>query len=158
MFLDRCRLLREALRLPAITTDVIVGFPGETEVEFQETLATCRDAGFSKIHAFPFSQRKGTPAAEMDDQIPKQTRTERMQRLVHLGVELRENYYRSLIGLPEQLLVESSESLDDGSSLLRGTTARYAPAEMRLSGATPKAGDLVDVQVRSSEGDQLVVA
>ncbi|MDF1841655.1 MAG: tRNA (N(6)-L-threonylcarbamoyladenosine(37)-C(2))-methylthiotransferase MtaB [Rubripirellula sp.] len=157
MFLDRCRLLRESLRMPAITTDVIVGFPGETEAEFEQTLETCRDAGFSKIHAFPFSQRKGTPAAEMADQIPKQLRTERMQRLGQLETELRENYYRSLVGSREQLLVESAETAYDGGTLLRGTTARYAPAQLLRYGAVPEAGTLVDVEVQSADGNRLVV-
>ncbi|MDG2222382.1 MAG: tRNA (N(6)-L-threonylcarbamoyladenosine(37)-C(2))-methylthiotransferase MtaB [Rubripirellula sp.] len=157
MFLDRCRLLRESLVLPAITTDVIVGFPGETEAEFEQTLATCRDAGFSKIHAFPFSQRKGTPAAEMDDQIPKQIRTERMQRLGLLETELRESYYQSLVGLREQLLIESAEPADDAGTLLRGTTARYAPAELLRYGAAPETGVLADVEVQSSDGNRLIV-
>src|SRR4051812_8307025 len=64
-FWDRCELLKERLDRPAITTDVIVGFPGETDAEFAETVNVCRQVGFSKIHIFPFSPRRGTPAAEM---------------------------------------------------------------------------------------------
>ena len=63
-FIDRCRLLQERLDRPAITTDIIVGFPGETDAEFAETIATSRAVGFSKIHIFPFSPRRGTPAAD----------------------------------------------------------------------------------------------
>ncbi len=63
-FIDRCRLVQERLDRPAITTDIIVGFPGETDAEFAETIATARAVGFSKIHIFPFSPRRGTPAAE----------------------------------------------------------------------------------------------
>ena len=111
MFLDRCRLLREALDNPAITTDVIVGFPGETEEEFQQTLETCRAAGFSKIHAFPFSPRRGTPAADMPDQIPKTVKTDRVRRLGELEQALRESYYRSLVGYRVQLLTESKQQL-----------------------------------------------
>jgi threonylcarbamoyladenosine tRNA methylthiotransferase MtaB len=62
LFIDRCRLLRETLDNPAITTDVIVGFPGETDDDFAATLRVSRDCGFSKIHIFQFSPRKGTPA------------------------------------------------------------------------------------------------
>ena len=97
MFLDRCRLLRESLRLPAITTDIIVGFPGETEAEFEQTMETCRAAGFSKIHAFPFSARRGTPAADMPNQIPKSLQSERVSRLTELETELRSEYFLSLI-------------------------------------------------------------
>jgi threonylcarbamoyladenosine tRNA methylthiotransferase MtaB len=68
-FIDRCRLVKEQLDHPAITTDVIVGFPGETEEDFEETISAAREVGFSKIHTFPFSSRRGTPASEMPDQI-----------------------------------------------------------------------------------------
>ena len=98
MFLDRCNLLRQSLDKPAITTDIIVGFPGETETEFQQTMQTCRDAGFSKIHAFPFSSRRGTPAAEMKDQLPKTLKTERVKRLREIETQLRAEYYQSLVG------------------------------------------------------------
>ncbi len=69
-FVDRCRLVRETLDRPAITTDIIVGFPGETDADFADTCRVAREVGFSKIHIFPFSPRRGTPAAEMPDQVP----------------------------------------------------------------------------------------
>ena len=144
--------------MPAITTDVIVGFPGETEEEFQQTLSTCRAAGFSKIHAFPFSPRKGTPAAEMDHQVPKEVRSQRVHALGELETELRESYFASLIGEQEQLLVESRSVTDDGSVKLRGTTARYAPAEL-LSDQTGLAeGDLLDVHIASTDGEKLTLS
>jgi len=136
MFLDRCRLLRESLDNPAITTDIIVGFPGETEAEFQQTLQTCRAAAFSKIHAFPFSPRRGTPAAEMPDQVSKAVQAARMQQITELETELRGVYFQSLIGQRLQVLVESAQpflSVENPNTppsvLLRGTACRYAPAE-----------------------------
>ncbi|MCA9266956.1 MAG: tRNA (N(6)-L-threonylcarbamoyladenosine(37)-C(2))-methylthiotransferase MtaB, partial [Planctomycetales bacterium] len=66
-FVDRCRLLRESLPEPAVTTDIIVGFPGESESDFEQTCRVARAAGFSKIHIFPFSARRGTPAFDMPD-------------------------------------------------------------------------------------------
>ncbi|WP_404305740.1 tRNA (N(6)-L-threonylcarbamoyladenosine(37)-C(2))-methylthiotransferase MtaB [Neorhodopirellula lusitana] len=132
MFLDRCNLLRESLDNPAITTDVIVGFPGETDDEFEQTLQTCRQAGFSKIHVFPFSKRRGTPAAEMPDQVDKQLKAERVDRLQELEAELRGNYYRSLIGSDAELLVES---VDQDKGQLIGTTDRYAVATLPLEQA-----------------------
>jgi len=150
-FLNRCHLLRQSLECPAITTDVITGFPGETESEFAETLATCRSAGFSKIHAFPFSPRRGTPAAEMSDQVPKSLRSERVARLTELEAELRREYYNSLIGREVELLVESH---DGGRS--RGTTCRYAPGEIESVQQGP--GDLVRGRVISVDGKRLNVA
>lgn len=175
MFLDRCELLRESLSRPAITTDIIAGFPGETDVEFEETLQTCRRAGFSKIHAFPFSERKGTPAADMPNQVPKSVRSERVKQLGQLETQLRSDYYTTLVGNRVQLLTESNESLavSAGSTvstsgcstsgpqrLLKGTTCRYAPAEFVIASGetTAKTGELLDVKVEQSLGDRLVVA
>jgi threonylcarbamoyladenosine tRNA methylthiotransferase MtaB len=171
MFLDRCRLLRESLDSPAITTDVIAGFPGETEAEFEQTLETCTAAGFSKIHAFPFSPRRGTPAADMSDQVPKSLRSERVKRLGDLEAQLRDRYYSQMVGRRLQLLVESSRDLIDVSSeqrlarepdlLIRGTTCRYAPAELiepagRVSSSP--VGELIDVCVDQSDGNRLLVS
>jgi threonylcarbamoyladenosine tRNA methylthiotransferase MtaB len=106
LFIDRCRLVRETLSAPAITTDVIVGFPGETEADFAATLRVARECGFSKIHAFPFSPRKGTPAAEMPGQISFDSKAERTRALAEVESELRTAYYRSLIGRKLTVLVE----------------------------------------------------
>jgi threonylcarbamoyladenosine tRNA methylthiotransferase MtaB len=70
LFAGRCQMVRESLDNPAITTDIIVGFPGETDSDFEATCRVSRECGFSKIHIFPFSPRKGTPAAEMADRVP----------------------------------------------------------------------------------------
>ena len=82
MFVDRCDMVRQALDVPAFTTDVIVGFPGETDDDFEKTCEIVRKVGFSKVHTFPFSARRGTPAAEMSDMIPK---TEKARRSRHLA-------------------------------------------------------------------------
>jgi len=180
MFLDRCQLLKESLDKPAITTDVIAGFPGETEDEFEQTLQTCRTAGFSKIHAFPFSARRGTPAAEMNDQIPKQLKADRVRRLTELENELRTDYYRQLVGAELELLVESSRELVNLGNestfrknlrgdlagkpthqVLRGTTCRYAAGELLISResiaqeSVPRVGDLISVRVVHADENKL---
>ncbi len=93
-FLDRCRLVRESLDQPALTTDVIVGFPGETDEDFAATCRACDEVGFSKIHIFPFSPRRGTPAAEMTDQVAPQVKAARVKELAALEAELRQRYVR----------------------------------------------------------------
>jgi len=108
---------------PALTTDVIVGFPGETEADFEQTLLACEAAGFSKIHAFPFSPRRGTPAASDPDPVPAEVRTARMERLAVLETELRERYLRSLQGSTTRVLIEDVTSLD--ASWRQGTGDRY---------------------------------
>lgn len=105
-FIDRCQMLNNALNRPAITTDILVGFPGETDQEFEETCQTAREVGFSKFHIFPFSARRGTPAAEMTDQIDPQLKKARGRQLAKLETELRDQYFRTLIGQRLRVLVE----------------------------------------------------
>ncbi|MEZ6070635.1 MAG: tRNA (N(6)-L-threonylcarbamoyladenosine(37)-C(2))-methylthiotransferase MtaB [Pirellulales bacterium] len=141
-FVDRCRLVQERLDAPAITTDVIVGFPGETEDEFAATLRVCETVGFSKIHIFPFSARRGTPAADMPDQLSKGEKSQRVARLAALETVLRDRYFRSLLGRPLEVLTESfpGESADSpGGEICRGTSCRYAPVEF-VAGSEGKPG------------------
>jgi threonylcarbamoyladenosine tRNA methylthiotransferase MtaB len=164
-FVDRCQLLKERLDRPAITTDVIVGFPGETDAEYAETLETCRQVGFSKIHIFPFSSRRGTPAADMPGQLPKRVKHERIKALAAVEIELRDKYYASLSGMPLRVLIETptedSHSKRAGSSarlsspqaptpanstplpIFLGTSCRYAPVEVPCS--AEDIGKFVDV-------------
>jgi threonylcarbamoyladenosine tRNA methylthiotransferase MtaB len=140
-FLDRCQLVKEALDTPALTTDVIVGFPGETEQDFQDTCAACEEAGFSKIHIFPFSARRGTPAAAMADQTPPEVKADRVRRLGELEVRLRDRCFAALQGRRLEVLVEAET---DRPGRLRGTACRYAPVE--LPGETGQLGELVSVE------------
>jgi threonylcarbamoyladenosine tRNA methylthiotransferase MtaB len=148
-FIDRCELVKEKLDRPAITTDIIVGFPGETDAEFQETIETARAVGFSKIHIFPFSARRGTPAATMPNQIDKRVQQERVRELAGIEAVLRTQYYESLIGRKLRVLVESRE---DERSM--GTSCRYATIEMPTRGSDE--GSFVDVIATSVCGDRLV--
>jgi threonylcarbamoyladenosine tRNA methylthiotransferase MtaB len=140
-FVDRCELLKERLDRPAITTDIIVGFPGETEAEFAETCDVARRVGFSKIHMFPFSARRGTPAAEMPGQLSKQIKQERGQELARIEAELQAEYFASLAGMRLRVL---AESLVEGSQeRIVGTSCRYAPVELPAVAAA--FGEFVDV-------------
>src|ERR1700742_1600341 len=112
-FVDRCELLKKALDRPAITTDIIVGFPGETDAEFHETVAVSRAVGFSKIHIFPFSARRGTPAATMANQVPKQLQQERCRELAEVESGLRTEYYRGLVGKRLRVLVETKQAASE---------------------------------------------
>lgn len=141
--IDRCQQVKQQLRSPAFSTDLIVGFPGETESDFEDSLDACRQIGFSKIHMFPFSPRKTTPAAEMADQIPKAVKTERGQRVRELETQLRDEYFHSLVGQNVQLLVEH---IDD-QNVASGTSCRYANVRVAADGM--QENDLVDVRVTS---------
>jgi threonylcarbamoyladenosine tRNA methylthiotransferase MtaB len=141
LFIDRCRLATDVLDHPALTTDVIVGFPGESEADFEQTCRVVQEVGFSKIHVFPFSARRGTPAAQMPDQVPKVIRAERGRRLAEIEQALRDRYFRSLLGRTLRVLVETAK--DPQSQQAVGTSCRYAPVE--LSGESP-VGRLVDAR------------
>ena len=99
-FLDRLDQIRDMLgNDPAFSTDIIVGFPGETDAEFEETLETCRQARFMKVHVFPFSRRDGTPAATMPDQVSPEVIKQRVHVLSDLERTLAEQFYRSRVHL-----------------------------------------------------------
>jgi threonylcarbamoyladenosine tRNA methylthiotransferase MtaB len=147
-FLERCRRLQEALDLPALTTDVIVGFPGETEEDFQATCQVLRQVGFSRVHIFPFSPRPGTPAADFPDPVPPAVIAERRRRLQELEQELAEAYYRQLLGRRLEVLVE--EPVPERPGWVRGTACRYAP--VFLPGWAPALmGKLVPVYAEAIE-------
>ena len=122
-FIDRCRLVNDKLELPAFTTDVIVGFPGETEADFVATCRVAEEVGFSKIHIFPFSPRRGTAAADMPDQVPKHIKQERARRLGELEERLLRRYSESLFGRRLQVMVESPVA--DRPGFASGTSCRY---------------------------------
>lgn len=90
----------------AITTDVIVGFPGETEADFQTTLEFAKQCGFAKMHIFPYSKRKGTPAAEMPEQVDEAVKSERAARLARVDDELHQKTLASMVGKVEEVLFE----------------------------------------------------
>jgi threonylcarbamoyladenosine tRNA methylthiotransferase MtaB len=151
-FLDCCDKVRRVIDDPAFTTDVIVGFPGETDDDFAQTCQVVREVGFSKVHIFPFSPRRGTPAAEMTDQVPGPVRTARVQQLAELEGSLRELYFRRLVGRPLKVLVESPHP--QRPDRWRGTACRYAPVE--LSASPSWTGQLVDVTPQRVEDGQLI--
>ncbi|MDG1874987.1 MAG: tRNA (N(6)-L-threonylcarbamoyladenosine(37)-C(2))-methylthiotransferase MtaB [Mariniblastus sp.] len=148
--IDRCELVKNELHLPAFTTDAIVGFPGETEADFADTVDACQQIGFSKIHMFPFSPRRGTPAAEMSEQIPKAIKQERGRALLELEKTLQQEYFRELIGQNLQLLVENV----DAEGCASGTSCRYAP--IRVHAPEAAENSLINVEIVEIGQDALL--
>lgn len=143
-FLDKLDRMRAVMPNVAFTTDMIIGFPGETEAEFAESLETCRRAQFMKIHIFPFSARKGTPAAEFPDQVAPEVRKDRCERLAVLERELAIGYYQTLVGQELEVLVESLDNVRPG--WVQGTDRTYAPVS--LPGSVAEIGELVTARGR----------
>jgi tRNA-2-methylthio-N6-dimethylallyladenosine synthase len=108
--------VRAAMPDAAITTDIIVGFPGETEADFQGTLDVVRAAGFASAFTFQYSKRPGTPAADMADQVPKQVVQERYERLVATQEEISWQLNRARVGKPVELLVAEGEGRKDAAT------------------------------------------
>jgi threonylcarbamoyladenosine tRNA methylthiotransferase MtaB len=150
-FLEKLEKMRAVLPDVAFTTDVIVGFPGETEAEFEETLETCRRAGFMKIHAFPFSPRRGTPAATYPNQVAPEIRKLRMQRLSVVERELAAGYYRRWVGRDLQVLAE--RVCEDRPGWLRGTDRTYIPVE--LPGHRDEIGQFLPARGRAVSAEAL---
>lgn len=149
-FLSLVDRLRAAIPDLALTTDLIVGFPGEGERDFQETLEVVEEVGFDGAFTFVFSPRQGTEAAAMPDQVPDVVKSERIERLVQLvqRVSARQNLER--VGRIEQVLVEGPSRTDP--TLLRGRTRRNTTVNFQ-GGSFP--GSLVDVRIEGATSTTL---
>ena len=119
-----CEILRKYFEYPAITTDVIVGFPGETEEEFAETKAFLERIHFYEMHIFKYSKRQGTRAAEMKNQIPENRKTERSNALIELGDKMSEEFRQYYLGREEEVLFEEAADID-GVTYYVGYTKEY---------------------------------
>lgn len=147
-FLKILRNVREAMPDAAITTDIIVGFPGETEEDFQRTLDVVAEARFSSAFTFQYSKRPGTPAAEMDGQVPKEVVQERYDRLVALQNDISWEENKRLVGRPVEVLVSEGEGRKDTETRRLSGRAR----DGRLVHFTPgdrdiRPGDIVHTTV-----------
>ena len=109
-YLQSVELLHRYFPGCAVTTDLIVGFPGETEEEFEASLALIRRCALSKVHIFPYSRREGTPAAKMPDQVPKAVKEARASRAAAVAAELEDAFHTSLIGTEQPVLFEQPEN------------------------------------------------
>ena len=146
-FLTACQLLRDAFEDCALTTDVMTGFPGETEEEFAQTIDTCQKAGFARMHVFPYSEREGTKAAVMEGSVPRHIREERARRLIAVGKVLEEQALLGRVGKTEEVLIEELD--DEGLGV--GYTGGYM--HVRVEDAQP--GEVVRVRITGVNKDEL---
>ncbi len=132
----------------SFTTDIIVGFPGETEEEFAESLAFVRKIGFLKVHVFPFSPRTGTPAATFPDQIPESVKAQRVKQMQTEADAVREELAKSMLGSTQSILLEKALS----GSLFTGYTPLYLPVVVNAPGAQP--GEILSCVLEEWDGDR----
>ena len=150
-FLGILERVREAMPLAAITTDIIVGFPGETEEDFQATMDVVREARFSAAFTFQYSIRPGTPAATMDDQVPKAVVQERYDRLIELVNELAWEENKRFVGQDVEVMFATGEGRKDAETQRLSGRARdnrlvhvAAPAD---PADRPRPGDIATVRI-----------
>lgn len=142
---ELCGKLRSTFPGAAITTDVMVGFPGETQEEFEQSLQFVKEIAFEKVHIFPYSRRDGTPAAKMPGQIPKAVKEQRAKQMSEAAGEIRRVFLCSQIGKTLEIL---PEEYSKGST--HGYTANYTP--VRFDGEIG-CGDLTKVTITGVDGD-----
>ncbi|MFD2704134.1 tRNA (N(6)-L-threonylcarbamoyladenosine(37)-C(2))-methylthiotransferase MtaB [Salibacterium lacus] len=134
--------LKQALPGLAVTTDVIVGFPGETEEEFRETYQFIRDNKFSELHVFPFSKRSGTPASKMDGQVDSDIKQNRVQQLIELSNQLAKEYAGDYEGRELDVIPEER---DEETGLLTGYSSNYL--RVKFEGEEELTGSIVKVKI-----------
>ena len=142
-YMRAVELLRGALPGCAITTDVLCGFPGETDEEAEETLAFVEKVGFARIHVFPYSRRSGTLADRMPDQVPQAVKHRRAQELIALGNKLEAAYAKGLLGTVQEVLFEQGAG--------DGTAEGYTPGYVRVR-ARGESGQMARVRIERVEG------
>ena len=142
-FLGIIQKLRRARPAIGITTDIIVGFPGETEDDFEETLSLCREVAFDNAYIFKYSQRRDTPAATMPDQVPQEIREERNHRLLELVNGIAARKYDAFIGRQVQILVEGPSKKNSARYTGRTRCNRI----VLFDGNERHRGQLMDLQI-----------
>ncbi|ASS71932.1 tRNA (N(6)-L-threonylcarbamoyladenosine(37)-C(2))-methylthiotransferase MtaB [Bacillus atrophaeus] len=147
-FADRLNKLKKALPGLAVTSDVIVGFPGETEEEFMETYNFIKENRFSELHVFPYSKRTGTPAARMEDQVDENVKNERVHQLIALSDQLAKEYASDYEGEVLEIIPEEAFKETNESNLFVGYTDNYM--KVVFKGTEDLIGKLVKVKIEKA--------
>ena len=140
-------MIRKTWETAAITTDIMVGFPGETEEEFAESMNFAKEIGFAKMHVFAYSRRPGTVADKMENQVPEAVKKARSEQMQALATNLENEFYKSCIGKQFSVLVERKT----GNNLYEGHTENYLPAEITSSEDISK--QIVKVEITGINGE-----
>ena len=156
-YLDRVALIRELVPDCAITTDIIVGFPGESDEDFERTLEVVEDVRYDSAFTFVFSPRRGTAAATLPDQVPHAVKRERMQRLVDAVQRIAAERAQRFVGRTMEVLVEGPSRTDPAR--LRGRIRHNKTVNFPADPSTPAdPGALVDVEIASATSTTLAGA
>ena len=146
-YYDLCQKLREKFADCTLTTDIMVGFSGETEEDFNDTVKFAEKVGFEKIHIFPYSVREGTRAASFDGKIEKAVKEQRVAELSRVAEKIRSKFLKKQIGRTVEIIPETKR---DGDFVF-GYTANYTPVLAKLSDFD--VGTPVSVKITSSDSE-----
>ena len=152
---EKCEILRKYYPAPALTTDVITGFPGETEEEFEESRSFVDSIHFYETHIFPYSKREGTKAAVMPDQLPEQIKKERSRVLIALGQERQREYMEQFLGKKKEVLFEEQQKIQ-GQTYWTGHTMEYL--KVAVISEESLENKRVMVQLQNIIGQDLILA
>ena len=136
LYLEKCGILRQYFDRPALTTDVIVGFPGETEEEFAQTERFLETVHFSDMHIFKYSKRRGTKAADMPNQIDPQIQSVRSEKLIALGERMKDDFLE-VCKDQEQIVLIEEETEIDGTKYMTGHSKNYIRCAFEMDGLVP---------------------
>ena len=136
LYLEKCGILRQYFDRPALTTDVIVGFPGETEEEFAQTEGFLEMVHFSDMHIFKYSKRRGTKAADMPDQIDPQLQSVRSEKLIALGERMKDDFLEACKDQEQIVLIEEETEID-GTKYMTGHSKNYIRCAFEMDGLVP---------------------
>ena len=136
LYLEKCGILRQYFDRPALTTDVIVGFPGETEEEFAQTERFLETVHFSDMHIFKYSKRRGTKAADMPNQIDSQIQSVRSEKLIALGERMKDDFLEACKDQEQIVLIEEETEID-GTKYMTGHSKNYIRCAFEMDGLVP---------------------
>jgi threonylcarbamoyladenosine tRNA methylthiotransferase MtaB len=153
---EKVQLIRKYFENPAFTTDVIVGFPGESDKEFEETVEFVKSIGFSAIHVFKYSKRAGTVAAKMENQIPEELKHHRSNILSSVAKSMSKDYMALFMGRIEKILIEE-EVMIEGKPYQIGHNERYLKLALMAKEEKNQINEIVRVQVEGALTDDILV-
>ena len=145
------KLMREKIPDVTFTTDVMVGFPGETDEEFSQSYNFCEEMGFLWIHVFKYSPRKGTAAAKFPDQIQPGIKEKRSKRLIKLASRMRNNVFEKYLGRQADIILE--QEIEGSLGDMEGLTSNYIPVAVKVENVN--SGEIISVTLDSIEGERM---
>ncbi len=144
-------LMREKIPDVNFTTDVMVGFPGETDEEFTQSYDFCKEMGFLWIHVFKYSPRKGTAAAKFSDQVQPGIKERRSKQMIELASQMRNNVFEKYLGKQADIILE--KEIEGSISDMEGLTSNYIPVAVKVENVN--SGEIISVSLDSIEGERM---